>query len=103
MKDHYEQCPDYCDGRCRRDDTECSLKLLLDEYDMVLECAFIGIAITENRTFKRIISRFAEIFGYEPKDLIGQSARIIHRDNNSYTTFGQLITPVLEADKPGLS
>lgn len=100
MKDHYEQCPDYCDGRCRRDDTECSLKLLLDEYDMVLECAFIGITITENRVFKRINSRFAEIFGYAPEELIGKNARIIHPSDDAYSTFGNLVTPVLESDKP---
>ena len=69
------------------------------EYDAVLANAWIGIAFTRDRKFFLCNPKFAELFGWQPDELIGQPGEVVYPSNESYEALGRIAVPVLSAGK----
>lgn len=69
------------------------------EYDAVLANASIGIAFTRDRRFFLCNPRFAEMFGWEPGELIGQPGEIVYPSHESYEALGRIAVPILSAGR----
>lgn len=54
-----------------------------------------AIATFKQRTFLEVNDYLAELMGYQAKDLIGQSTRIVHLDSEHYQRFGERLYPQL--------
>lgn len=52
--------------------------------DLAFEGAPIGIVLTENRIIRACNKTFAEIFGYERDELLGQSFRVLYASNEEF-------------------
>jgi diguanylate cyclase (GGDEF)-like protein/PAS domain S-box-containing protein len=65
------------------------------EYEALLANASIGIAFTRDRRFFLCNQRFAEMFGYQPGELIGQSGEVIYPSRESYVRLGEIAIPIL--------
>jgi diguanylate cyclase (GGDEF)-like protein/PAS domain S-box-containing protein len=69
------------------------------EYEAVLTNASIGIAFTRDRKFFLCNPRFAEMFGWTPAELIGQTGEVIYTGSDSYEALGAIVIPRLSAGK----
>ncbi len=69
------------------------------EYEALLANASIGIAFTRDRRFFLCNTRFSEMFGYGPKELIGQSGEVVYTSRESYAALGQIAVPILAAGR----
>lgn len=69
------------------------------EYKAILANASIGIAFTRDRKFFLCNTRFAEMLGWAPEELIGQSGDVVYPSRESYEALGSLAVPVLGAGK----
>ncbi|MGH8721214.1 MAG: PAS domain-containing protein, partial [Burkholderiales bacterium] len=69
------------------------------EYEAVLANAWIGIAFTRDRKFFLCNPKFAELFGWEPDELIGQPGEVVYPSAESYEALGRIAVPVLTAGK----
>ena len=69
------------------------------EYDAVLANAWIGIAFTRERKFFLCNPKFAELFGWQPEELIGQPGEVVYPSTESYEALGRIAVPVLSAGK----
>jgi len=67
------------------------------EYEAALANASIGIAFTRDRKFFLCNPKFAEIFGWEPNELIGQPGECVYPSHESYAALGSIAVPVLSA------
>ena len=65
------------------------------EYEAALANASIGIAFTRDRKFFLCNPKFAEIFGWAPHELIGQSGEAIYPSEASYAALGAIARPML--------
>ncbi|MCP4315102.1 MAG: PAS domain S-box protein [Hyphomicrobiales bacterium] len=52
--------------------------------DLAFEYAPIGLVLTEDRVIKACNRTFADIFGYEKDELIGQSFRVLYASNDDF-------------------
>ncbi len=77
----------------RRVDEE--MRALLAEKQLILDNVMVGLAVFRNRHFVACNPYFESLLGYESGQLIGQSARIIHRSDEHFTTRGQKIYEAL--------
>ncbi len=69
------------------------------EYDAVLATASVGIAFTRDRRFFLCNPKFAEMFGWGPDELIGQSGEVVYPSRESYDMLGQIAIPLLSAGR----
>jgi diguanylate cyclase (GGDEF)-like protein/PAS domain S-box-containing protein len=69
------------------------------EYEAVLANASIGIAFTRERKFFLCNPKFAEMFGWQPDELIGQPGEVVYASRESYEALGRIAVPVLSAGK----
>jgi len=69
------------------------------EYEAVLANASIGIAFTRERKFFLCNPKFAEMFGWQPEELIGQPGEVVYPSRESYEALGRIAVPVLSAGK----
>ena len=69
------------------------------EYEAVLANASIGIAFTRDRKFFLCNPRFAEMFGWEQRELIGRHGEVVYPSPESYQALGQIAVPVLSAGR----
>ena len=69
------------------------------EYKAILANVSIGIAFTRDRRFTLCNPKFAEMFGWKPDELIGQSGDIVYPSRESYEALGQIAIPVLAAGR----
>ncbi len=65
------------------------------EYKAILANASIGIAFTRDRKFFLCNPRFAEMFGWEAGELIGQAGEVVYPSRQSYEAFGAIAIPIL--------
>ncbi len=65
------------------------------EYEAVLANASIGIAFTRDRKFFLCNPRFAELFGWDADDMIGQPGEIVYPTRESYEALGRIAVPLL--------
>jgi diguanylate cyclase (GGDEF)-like protein/PAS domain S-box-containing protein len=71
--------------RARADNTR-----LLREQQLIFQNADTGIVILRERVIQRCNRRFAEILGYAPEDLIGQSTRLYYPSEAAWRETGRL-------------
>jgi diguanylate cyclase (GGDEF)-like protein/PAS domain S-box-containing protein len=69
------------------------------EYEAVLANASIGIAFTRDRKFFLCNPKFAEMFGWQPGELIGQPGEAVYPSSESYEALGRIAAPLLSAGK----
>jgi PAS domain S-box-containing protein len=69
------------------------------EYEAVLANASIGIAFTRDRKFFLCNPKFAEMFGWQPDELIGQPGEAVYPSRESYDALSRIAVPVLLAGK----
>ncbi len=69
------------------------------EYEAVLANASIGIAFMRERKFFLCNPKFAEMFGWQPDELIGQPAEVVCPSRESYEALGRIAMPLLFAGK----
>lgn len=69
------------------------------EYKAILANASIGIAFTRDRKFFLCNTRFAEMLGWAPEELIGQGGDVVYPSRESYEALGTLAVPVLGAGR----
>ncbi len=69
------------------------------EYKAILANASIGIAFTRDRRFTLCNPRFAEMFGWQAEELIGQPGEAVYPSRESYEALGAIAVPVLGAGK----
>lgn len=65
------------------------------EAEIILQSTLIGIIYTSNRVIRFANRTFAEMLGYEPEELIGQSSQIYYPDEKSWRQTGDVAYPVL--------
>jgi len=87
---HLEQPPSSYAGRTRFTQLE---------YEAVLANASIGIAFTRERRFFLCNPKFAEMFGWQPDELIGQPGEVVYASRESYEALGRIAVPLLAAGK----
>jgi diguanylate cyclase (GGDEF)-like protein/PAS domain S-box-containing protein len=69
------------------------------EYKAILANASIGIAFTRDRKFTLCNPRFAEMFGWQAEELIGQPGDVVYPSRESYEAMGAIAVPVLSAGR----
>ena len=69
------------------------------EYEALLANLSIGIAYTRERRFFLCNPKFAEMLGWQPDELIGQSGEVIYASRESYAALGEIAVPILAAGR----
>lgn len=60
----------------------------LEEFEAIFDNSMVGVLyVRENRIIVRVNALFAEMFGYTPEEMQGQSTRIIHTSDETYADF----------------
>lgn len=70
---------------------------LLREQKAILDSHIVGIARLKDRKYAWINPVFAEMLGYTPQDLIGQSTRIVYPSDEAYAAFAARSSPVTQS------
>ena len=84
----------------RRDAVE-QLRLALQEQQVVLESAGVGIAFIKNRAVIRCNQRFAEIFGYlRVADIVGEESKSLYPSEVAFRALGEAAYPVMARGAP---
>jgi len=69
------------------------------EYEALLANLSIGIAFTRDRRFFLCNPRFAEMFGWQPDELIGKPGEVLYPSRDSYLALGEIAVPILTAGR----
>src|SRR3954462_627256 len=69
------------------------------EYEALLANLSIGIAFTRDRKFFLCNPRFAEMFGWQPDELIGKPGGVTYPSRESYNALGQIAVPLLSSGR----
>ncbi|HEX6690673.1 MAG TPA: PAS domain-containing protein, partial [Burkholderiales bacterium] len=69
------------------------------EFEAILANATLGIAFTRERRFFLCNPKFAEMLGYSPHELIGQSGEIVYASPESYQALGRIAVPILSSGR----
>ncbi len=69
-------------------------RALLD-VDATFDNASVGIVFTHEQRVERVNPKAAEIFGYEPRALIGQPGRALYKNDAAYASIGHEAGPLL--------
>ena len=69
------------------------------EYEALLANLSIGIAFTRDRRFFLCNPRFAEMFGWQAEELIGQAGEVVYASAESYAALGQIAVPILTSGR----
>jgi len=70
-------------------------RLLLLEYQAILDNATLGITFTRKRVFLHCNNRFGEMFGWESNELIGQSASVVYPDEHAFDELSRKVSLAL--------
>jgi diguanylate cyclase (GGDEF)-like protein/PAS domain S-box-containing protein len=77
------------------------LRLALQEQQVVLDSAGIGIAFIKGRAVIRCNQRFAEIYGYaQMQDVLGKSSRSLYPDDEAFRALGEAAYSVMATGAP---
>jgi|CXWL01.1.fsa_nt_gi diguanylate cyclase (GGDEF)-like protein/PAS domain S-box-containing protein len=74
---------------------EYSARQLLLEYQAILDNASLGINFTRNRIYVHCNERFAEMFGWTSRELIGQPTNVVFRSQDDYDALSRIAIPIL--------
>src|SRR5262249_16731054 len=69
------------------------------EYKAILGNVSIGIAFTRDRKFTLCNPKFAEMFGWNAEELIGQPGEVVYPSRESYEAMGAIAVPLLSAGR----
>lgn len=67
-------------------------RLLLLEYQGILNNALIGITFLRERRFMHCNDRFGEMFGWARHELVGKSTRMVYPDDAAFNEIGERMT-----------
>ncbi len=71
--------------------SEKRLAELVSWKESILNNSAVGIlVVTQHRIITEVNFGFTQIFGYESKEVVGQSVQMLHVENTMYENFGQL-------------
>jgi PAS domain S-box-containing protein len=70
------------------------------EIEAIMRDAPVGIGFTRERRIVRYNARWAEMFGFEGDEAVGQMARITYLSDEHYKQLSQVAGPLLSAGKP---
>jgi diguanylate cyclase (GGDEF)-like protein/PAS domain S-box-containing protein len=68
---------------------EAQVRRALQEQELILDNATIGISFMRDRSFLRCNPRLEEMFGFGSGEMIGQSSRIIFDNDRDYAAFAE--------------
>jgi diguanylate cyclase (GGDEF)-like protein/PAS domain S-box-containing protein len=68
-----------------------------DEQQLIFDNAAVGILFARDRMVQRCNRRLAEIFGYQPEELVGRSTRVFFLNEADYQHLYSLVLPVVMA------
>lgn len=74
-------------------------RALLAEKQLILDNVVVGLAVFRNRNFIACNPYFERLLGYGPGELIGQSARVIHRSEEHFLERGRKIYQAISEGK----
>ena len=72
----------------RKADEE-KLRHTLEELQVIFNVSMVGIMVLENRVITAVNLRMAEILGYDPEELIGESPAKLHLSHDNFEEFGE--------------
>jgi diguanylate cyclase (GGDEF)-like protein/PAS domain S-box-containing protein len=78
-------------------EAEARARQAFDEQQLIFDNAAVGILFARDRMVQRCNRRLAEIFGYEPEELMGRSTRVFYLNEEDYQRHGAVALPVLMA------
>jgi diguanylate cyclase (GGDEF)-like protein/PAS domain S-box-containing protein len=73
---------------------EANRQLLL-EYRSILDNASLGITFTRKRVFMRCSERFGQMYGWDPRELVGKSTSLVYASQESFEAVTVLIRETL--------
>jgi PAS domain S-box-containing protein len=74
-----------------------ALRATSSEREAILQSALVGITFSVNRVHQWVNRTFADMMGYEPDSLIGQSSRLHYPSEDSWRQLGEQAYPQLVA------
>ncbi|MBY4677913.1 sensor domain-containing protein [Marinobacterium arenosum] len=66
-----------------------ALKQMMQEQELILEYAMVGIVFLKERVVTRCNQKFASMFGYQPEELIGRTTEHLHVDLTAFERMGR--------------
>ncbi|HJV85709.1 MAG TPA: PAS and helix-turn-helix domain-containing protein [Noviherbaspirillum sp.] len=73
-----------------------SASLTID-YQTIFQHAPVGMCVSQHRVIHACNDALAEMFGYRPSDLIGQSFRVLYPTLDEFERTGARIVPIMSA------
>lgn len=78
-----------------RKEAEAKLRAALTELEAMFESCSTAMAYVRKRAFERVNQRFAEMMGYEKKELLGRSTELVYSRREDFEKLGREAYPVL--------
>jgi len=72
----------------------------LREMEAIMQNASVGMVFTRDRRITRYNPKFAELYGYVGRKIVGLPARVLYRSDEEYEILGRVATPLLSQGKP---
>jgi PAS domain S-box-containing protein len=76
---------------------EHALQRTSSEREAILNSALVGIVLSVNRAHEWVNEKFAEMVGYQREELMGQSSRMVHVDEQQWDRLGRETREALAA------
>lgn len=70
---------------------------LLIDFETIFRQAPVGMCVSQHRVIRACNDTLAEMFGYRPEDLVGQSFRVLYPTTDEFERTGARIVPVMSA------
>lgn len=82
-------------SECRLAYSEGQARALLQENQILLDNAFVGILFVKDRHLIRLNRRAETLFGYAPGELNGATAEVLYPDHAAFLALGERAYPVI--------
>jgi PAS domain S-box-containing protein len=70
---------------------------LLIDFETIFRQAPVGMCVSQHRVIRACNESLAEMFGYRPQELVGQSFRVLYPTLDEFERTGARIVPVMSA------